>query len=93
MDSSGSMGQLMDSSKTKMYITKKVLSHYLIDQWKEKAMVGTRFMDELRNDCKDNYLAIPFQEENMERLRERWGSLCQSVAHLSMTAWRQPLMT
>jgi hypothetical protein len=74
VDSSGSMGQLMDSSKTKMYITKKVLSHYLIDQWKEKAMVGTRvYGSKLRNDCKDNYLAIPFQERNMGEIERKMG--------------------
>ena len=42
VDSSGSMGQLLGGNKTKMFYSKKVISKYLIDQWKENAQVGMR---------------------------------------------------
>ena len=61
VDSSGSMGQLLDKGRTKMYYTKKVLERYMTDQWKEKAFVGMRvYGSRKKNDCEDNFLSTQF---------------------------------
>ncbi len=69
VDSSGSMGQLLNGDKTKMYFAKKLLSRYLIDQWRERALVGMRVYGSRRkNDCNDNFLSINFKENSLDKI-------------------------
>lgn len=59
VDSSGSMGQLLNKKKTRMYVLKKLLSRYLTSQWTSKTSSGLRLFGSRREkDCNDNYLAI-----------------------------------
>ncbi|RME16788.1 MAG: VWA domain-containing protein [Bdellovibrio sp.] len=72
VDSSGSMGQLLGGNRTKMYFSKKLITRYLIDQWREKALVGMRVYGARRkNDCSDNFLAIPFRERNLDAIEKK----------------------
>ncbi len=66
VDSSGSMGQLLNGPRTKMYYSKKLLNRYLIDQWKQKSDLGLRvYGSKRRNDCQDNFLAIKHGAYNL----------------------------
>ncbi len=72
VDSSGSMGQLLSADKSKMYYTKKLLERYLMDQWKEKAIVALRvYGSRRRHDCKDNTLSVEFGEKSLENIEKK----------------------
>ncbi len=76
VDSSGSMGQILDQNKTKMYFSKKLLSRYLIDQWREKALVGMRVYGSRRkNDCEDNFLSVPFDDFSIPEIARQVSAM------------------
>lgn len=86
IDSSGSMGQQLSQSKTKMYHSKKLLTRYLIDQWKEKANIGMRvYGSQKKDDCDDNVLAIPFKDRNIENI-ERSVSMMMPLGRTPIAA-------
>lgn len=69
LDSSGSMGQLMDNKKSKMFYSKKLFTSYLQDQWREKALVGLLIYGGRRkNDCKDFYMPIKPGETTLPKI-------------------------
>lgn len=69
LDSSGSMGQLMDKQKSKMFYAKKLFGSYLSDQWREKADVGLLvYGGRRKQDCSDTYMAIPVGEKNLGKI-------------------------
>ena len=69
LDSSGSMGQVLDKQKSKMYYAKKLFSAYLADQWREKAEVGMIVYGSRRKrDCNDTYMLFPVGEKNLSKI-------------------------
>ena len=69
LDSSGSMGQLMDKQKSKMFYAKKLFGSYLADQWREKAEVGLLVYGSRRkHDCSDFFMAVPFSEKSLPKI-------------------------
>ncbi len=69
LDSSGSMGQLLDKQKSKMFYAKKLFGQYLRDQWREKAEVGMiTYGSRRKHDCGDYFQAIPMGERNLTKI-------------------------
>ncbi len=69
LDSSGSMGQVLDKQKSKMFYAKKLFGTYLADQWREKAEVGmVVYGGRRKQDCSDAYFAIPVGERNLSKI-------------------------
>ena len=69
LDSSGSMGQVLDKKKSKMFYAKKLFGNYLQDQWREKADVGMLvYGSRKKQDCSDYYMAIPIGERNLTKI-------------------------
>lgn len=82
VDSSGSMGGLLDDKKTKIYVLKKLLSKYLLAQWTEKTASGLRvFGSRRKRDCSDNYLVIPPQDSKLAQIE----SLIKGLEPVGMT--------
>ena len=69
LDSSGSMGQLLDQHHSKMFFAKKLFGEYLRYQWREKAEVGMVVYGARRKeDCDDTYLAIQPGEKSLSKI-------------------------
>lgn len=69
LDSSGSMAELLDGKKSKMYYSKILFASYLKDQWREKANVGMIvYGGRRRHDCSDYFWAFPFGERNLTKI-------------------------
>ncbi|MBS1959191.1 MAG: VWA domain-containing protein [Bdellovibrionales bacterium] len=69
LDSSGSMGQLMDKQKSKMFYAKKLFGSYLADQWREKADVGLLvYGGRRKKDCEDFFMAVPVGERSLPKI-------------------------
>ena len=69
LDSSGSMGQVLDKQKSKMYYAKKLFGNYLADQWREKADVGMiAYGSRKKHDCSDFFFAVPMGERNLTKI-------------------------
>ena len=69
LDSSGSMGQLLDRQHSKMFFAKKLFGEYLRYQWREKAEVGmVVYGSRRKEDCDDTYLAIQPGERNLSKI-------------------------
>jgi Ca-activated chloride channel family protein len=69
LDSSGSMGQVLDKAKSKMYYAKKLFGNYLADQWREKAEVGmVVYGSRRKHDCSDTYMPFPVGERNLSKI-------------------------
>jgi hypothetical protein len=82
LDSSGSMGQLMDKQKSKMFYAKKLFNEYLRYQWREKAEVGmVVYGSRRKQDCSDTYLAIKVGEKNLSKI----DSTVKKLSPLGMT--------
>ncbi|HTL12012.1 MAG TPA: VWA domain-containing protein, partial [Bdellovibrionota bacterium] len=72
VDGSGSMAEELEGEKTKMYFAKKLLSKYLIQQWKEKAEVSLRVYGSRRTkDCTDIYRAVPFRARSLDEIARK----------------------
>lgn len=71
MDSSGSMGQKIDTFQTRMYAAKRVVARYIIDQWKKRNHIALRvYGSRRRNDCTDNFLSIPFGPSRLDEIEK-----------------------
>lgn len=82
LDSSGSMGQLLDKEKSKMFYSKKLFGAYLQDQWREKAAVGLLvYGGRKKMDCKDFYMAVPFGEQSLSKI----DSIVKNLGPTGMT--------
>ena len=82
LDSSGSMGQLLDKRKSKMFYAKKLFNEYLRYQWREKAEVGmVVYGSRRKQDCGDTYLAIKVGERNLTKI----DSTVKQLSPLGMT--------
>lgn len=69
LDSSGSMGQILDKQKSKMYYAKKLFGSYLADQWREKADVGMiTYGSRRKQDCSDYFFAVPVGEKSLSKI-------------------------
>lgn len=69
LDSSGSMGQILDKKKSKMYYAKKLFGSYLADQWREKADVGMiTYGSRRKQDCSDYFFAVPVGERSLTKI-------------------------
>jgi hypothetical protein len=66
LDSSGSMGQILDKGKSKMFYAKKLFGSYLADQWREKAQVGmVVYGSRRKHDCSDTFMPFPIGERKV----------------------------
>jgi Ca-activated chloride channel family protein len=82
LDSSGSMGQLLDKQKSKMYYAKKLFGEYLRYQWREKADVGlVVYGGRRKQDCSDFHLAIHPGERNLGKI----DGIIKKLSPLGMT--------
>ena len=82
LDSSGSMGQLLDKQKSKMFYAKKLFGDYLRYQWREKAEVGmVVYGSRRKQDCGDTFLAIKVGERNLTKI----DSTVKQLSPLGMT--------
>ena len=82
LDSSGSMAELLDKKKSKMYHAKSLFNTYLRDQWREKAEVGMIvYGGRRKHDCDDFYFAIPTGEKNLVKI----DSIVRKLAPVGMT--------
>ncbi len=82
LDSSGSMGQLLDKQKSKMFYAKKLFGEYLRYQWREKADVGlVVYGGRRKQDCSDTHLAIKAGERNLSKI----DSTIKKLSPLGMT--------
>jgi Ca-activated chloride channel family protein len=71
LDGSGSMGQLLDKQKSKMWWSKKLFKAYMSDQWREKADVGMIVYGSRRKkDCGDIYMAFKPGERNLSKIEK-----------------------
>jgi len=71
LDSSGSMGQLLDKKKSKMWWAKKLFKNYMRDQWREQADVGMIVYGARRKkDCSDYYMAFKPGERNLGKIEK-----------------------
>jgi Ca-activated chloride channel family protein len=69
VDSSGSMGQLLDKQKSKMFYAKKLFKSYLQDQWREKAQVGMiTYGSRRKRDCSDFFMAVKVGEKSLAKI-------------------------
>jgi hypothetical protein len=69
LDSSGSMGQVLDKKKSKMFYAKKLFGTYLADQWREKAEVGmVVYGSRRKKDCSDTYMPFSVGERNLSKI-------------------------
>jgi Ca-activated chloride channel family protein len=69
LDSSGSMGQILDKGKSKMFYAKKLFGSYLADQWREKAEVGmVVYGSRRKHDCSDTFMPFPIGERNLSKI-------------------------
>ncbi|MCC7440457.1 MAG: VWA domain-containing protein, partial [Bdellovibrionales bacterium] len=72
VDGSGSMAEMLEEDKTKMYFAKRLLSRYLIEQWKEKAEVSLRVYGARRTkDCSDDYRAVNFRARSLDEIARK----------------------
>lgn len=72
VDSSGSMGQLLNADRTKMFYLKKMLTRFFGDQWKEHEMTSLRvYGSKVRNDCDDNFLAVKSGEKSLAEIESQ----------------------
>lgn len=69
LDSSGSMGQILDKRKSKMFYAKRLFGSYLTDQWREKADVGMIvYGSRKKRDCSDVFMPFPIGEKNLAKI-------------------------
>jgi Mg-chelatase subunit ChlD len=76
VDSSGSMGQMLNLDKTKMFYMKKMLLRYFTDQYKVNAETGLRVYGSQKvGDCTDNIMAVPFGEKSLGQIETKVSQL------------------
>lgn len=69
LDSSGSMGQLLDKQKSKMWWSKRLFKAYMQDQWREKADVGmVIYGGRRKKDCGDVFMPFKPGERNLSKM-------------------------
>lgn len=71
LDSSGSMGAILEKNRTKMYFMKQIMKGFLGSQWKLKNKVGVRvYGGRVKNKCDDIELAIPYTDKSLAKLEK-----------------------
>lgn len=71
VDSSGSMGQILDKNKTKMFYLKELMKTFMKFQWKEKNDIALRaYGGTPKSGCDDSRLAVKFGEKNLAKMEK-----------------------
>lgn len=71
LDSSGSMGQILDKNRTKMWYMKKLMKQFVRQQWKLENKIGVRvYGARKKHDCEDIQETIPFSDHSVGRLEK-----------------------
>jgi hypothetical protein len=69
LDSSGSMGQMLEKNKTKMFYMKKLMKGFISKQWKLKNTLGVRvYGSRKKHQCDDIQLTIPYTDRALSKL-------------------------
>lgn len=69
LDSSGSMGQILDKNRTKMWYMKKLMKKFVREQWKLENKIGVHIYGaRKKHDCDDIQETIPFSDHSVGRL-------------------------
>lgn len=88
LDSSGSMGAILEKNRSKMYFLKKIMKGFLGAQWKLKNKVGVRvYGGRVKHKCDDIELAIPYSEKSLAKLEhtlERMAPVGMTPLHKSI---------
>lgn len=88
LDSSGSMGQILDKNQTKMFYMKKLMKGFLSYQWKLKNEIGVRIYGaRLKGSCDDIELRVPYSDRSLaglERALEGMSSVGMTPLHRSL---------
>lgn len=82
LDSSGSMGQILEKNKTKMFYLKKMMKEFIGQQWKLKNTIGMRvYGSRQKKTCNDIVQAIPYSDQSLSKLEKA----LQVMSPLGMT--------
>ncbi len=69
IDGSGSMAQILDKNKSKMFYSKKILKEFTGRQWKLKNNIGIRaYGNTVKGKCDDITLISPYSNKNLPTL-------------------------
>lgn len=88
LDSSGSMGQMLEKNKTKMFYMKKLMKGFISKQWKLKNTLGVRvYGSRKKHQCDDIQLTIPYTDRALSKLElslEKMEPLGMTPLHKSI---------
>lgn len=88
LDSSGSMGQILEKGQTKMFYLKKLMKTFVARQWKLKNEIGVRIYGaRVKNNCDDIELKVPYSDRSLGRLEkalETMSSVGMTPLHRSL---------
>lgn len=82
LDSSGSMGAILDKNRSKMFYMKQITKTFLQSQWKQKNVIGVRvYGGRKKNSCSDIELPIGYSDRSLPRLEK----IMQTMSPVGMT--------
>lgn len=88
LDSSGSMGQILEKNQTKLYFMKKLLKGFIGQQWKLKNEVGVRIYGaRKKHKCDDIEFPIPYSDRSLGALE----NMLEGMASTGMTPLHRTL--
>lgn len=71
LDSSGSMGALLEGNKSKMFFLKKLMKDFSRSQWKQSNDIGVRiYGGRVKNNCADTFSPYPFSKGTLGKLEK-----------------------
>jgi len=88
IDSSGSMAQILEKNKTKLFFLKKLVKQFMRFQWKEKNEIALRYYGgSPKAGCDDIKLGVNFKEKNllkMEKIIENFEAGGRTPLHKTL---------
>ncbi len=89
LDSSGSMGQMLEKNKTKMFFLKKMMKEFVGQQWKLRNKVGVRvYGARVKGKCDDIQMITPYTDHSLSKLEKS----LETMAPLGMTPMHASMM-
>lgn len=69
VDSSGSMAQVLERNKSKLFFLKELLKEFMKFQWKEKNEIALRYYGgSPKSSCSDTKIAVGFNDKNLSKM-------------------------
>lgn len=88
LDSSGSMGAILEKNRTKMFFLKKLMKSFVSEQWKLKNNIGVRvYGSKQKSRCDDIQTPIPYSDRSLGKLEKA----LEQMAPLGMTPLHKSL--